>query len=177
MTDRLEASGGLFLRPWRGGDVAAVLAAFAADEMSRQAGEPVDTAEAARRWLLARDDERAAGVGYSWAVADATGAALGNVTVDVAPRHETGWVSYWTVRHAQGRGVATAGARAVAGWAFAELGLFRLELGHRTNNPASCVVATRAGFRVEGLQRAKLRYDDRRYDVELHARLATDPVP
>jgi RimJ/RimL family protein N-acetyltransferase len=47
-------------------------------------------------------------------------------------------------------------------------------LGHRTHNPASCVVATRAGFAVEGLQRAKLRYGEERFDVELHARLATD---
>jgi RimJ/RimL family protein N-acetyltransferase len=66
--------------------------------------------------------------------------------------------------------------RAVATWAFDEVGLFRLELGHRTNNPASCVVATRTGFLVEGLQRGKLSYDDQRY-VELHARLAPDPVP
>jgi RimJ/RimL family protein N-acetyltransferase len=52
--------------------------------------------------------------------------------------------------------------------------LFRLELGHRVNNPASCRVASRAGFAVEGLERQKLLYDGVRYDVELHARLATD---
>jgi [ribosomal protein S5]-alanine N-acetyltransferase len=51
-----------------------------------------------------------------------------------------------------------------------------LELGHRTNNPASCVVARRARFLVEGLERQKLRYGDERFDVELHARLATDPA-
>jgi RimJ/RimL family protein N-acetyltransferase len=73
--------------------------------------------------------------------------------------------------------VATAAVRAVAGWAFQDVGLFRLELGHRTNNPASCRVAVGAGFVVEGLERGKLRYDGVRYDVELHARLATDPPP
>lgn len=70
--------------------------------------------------------------------------------------------------------MATAGARALADWAFQDLGLFRLELGHRTNNPASCRVATEAGFAVEGLERSKPRYGPTRYDVELHARLATD---
>jgi RimJ/RimL family protein N-acetyltransferase len=55
--------------------------------------------------------------------------------------------------------------------------LFRLELGHRVNNPASCRVASRAGFLVEGLERQKLAYDGVRFDVELHARLATDAVP
>ncbi|MFJ7220386.1 GNAT family N-acetyltransferase [Streptomyces sp. NPDC098090] len=50
-------------------------------------------------------------------------------------------------------------------------------MGHRTNNPASCKVARAAGFVVEGIQRQKLAYDGVRYDVELHARLATDPEP
>lgn len=45
------------------------------------------------------------------------------------------------------------------------------------NNPASCVVAERADFIAEGLERAKLKYGDERFDVELHARLATDPEP
>ncbi|OUE31259.1 hypothetical protein BFL35_05940 [Clavibacter michiganensis] len=44
-------------------------------------------------------------------------------------------------------------------------------------NPASCRVATRAGFAAEGIERAKLRYGDERFDVETHARLATDPPP
>lgn len=45
------------------------------------------------------------------------------------------------------------------------------------NNPASCRVATRAGYPAEGVERAKLRYGDERFDVETHARLATDPAP
>jgi hypothetical protein len=38
----------------------------------------------------------------------------------------------------------------VARWAFDDAELFRLELGHRVNNPASCGVARAAGFAVEG---------------------------
>jgi hypothetical protein len=34
-----------------------------------------------------------------------------------------------------------------------------------------------AGFPAEGIERAKLRYGDRRYDVETHARLRDDPAP
>lgn len=45
------------------------------------------------------------------------------------------------------------------------------------NNPASCRVATSAGFLPEGIERAKLRYGDERFDVEAHARLRTDPAP
>ncbi|WP_223884412.1 GNAT family N-acetyltransferase [Micromonospora craniellae] len=42
-------------------------------------------------------------------------------------------------------------------------------------NPASCRVAERAGYPVEGTLRESHRYGDgRRYDEHLHARLATD---
>lgn len=82
-----------------------------------------------------------------------------------------------TATPARGQGIAAEATMFTAGWAFADVGLFRLELGHRIENPASCAVAATAGFRVEGIERAKLRYGERRYDVELHARLATDPTP
>ncbi|MFJ4838884.1 GNAT family N-acetyltransferase [Streptomyces sp. NPDC088746] len=167
---------GLLLRPWRPEDAPAVLRAFAPEEMARQAGRPVTVAAEALEWIDARESERAAGSAYTWAVVR-HGVALGSVAVAAVNHvHDTGWVSYWTVETARGRGVALAGVRALARWAFGELGLHRLELGHRTNNPASCAVALRAGFVPEGIDRQKLRYGDVRYDVERHARLATDDV-
>ncbi|MFD7511568.1 GNAT family N-acetyltransferase, partial [Streptomyces sp. NPDC059853] len=133
----------------------------------------VDDAAAAG-WLARRAAERAAGTAHSWAVTE-NGALLGCVAVSVpGGPHGGGWVSYWTVPAARGRGVARTAVRALASWCFDELGLHRLELGHRVDNPASCRVATAAGFSVEGRQREKLTYDGVRYDVELHARLATD---
>ncbi|MEV6653090.1 GNAT family N-acetyltransferase [Streptomyces sp. NPDC051219] len=179
MTDVTGVTPGVFtLRPWRTGDAAAVLTAFGRPEMARQAGRPVTTPAEAAEWIVDRSRDRVAGTGYSWAVTDGTDAVLGCVAVTAVNRtHDTGWISYWTVKAARGRGVASAGLCALARWAFDDLGLFRLELGHRTNNPASCAVAMRAGFAVEGLERARLRYGDVRYDVERHARLATDPVP
>ncbi len=176
--DRLEVSPGLWLRRWSPADAGAVLAAFAEPVMARQAAEPVVTPAAARRWLEARAEQWDAGSGYAFAVVDAADVVLGHVAVgSVERRHGTGWVSYWTTAAARGRGVASGGCRAVAAWAFEDAGLFRLELGHRVDNPASCRVARAAGFAVEGLQRRRLRYDGVRYDVELHARLATDPAP
>lgn len=155
-----------------------MLSAFSAPEMAKQADAPVNSSDAALHWIERREKERAAGTAYAFAVVDADGAPLGNVTVGAVNRtHATGWVSYWTAPSAQGRGVATYGCEALSRWAFGELGLFRLELGHRVNNPASCRVAQGAGFAAEGLQRQKLAYDGARYDVELHARLASDPDP
>lgn len=108
----------------------------------------------------------------------ADGVAVGNVGVShVDTRHDTAWVSYWLAADHRGRGLTTRALATVAAWSFAELGVFRLELGHRVNNPASCRVATRAGFASEGVERAKLRYGAERFDVETHARLATDLAP
>ncbi|MEU6995162.1 GNAT family N-acetyltransferase [Streptomyces sp. NPDC046465] len=168
--------GDLSLRPWREEDAAAVLAAFSEPEMARQADAPVGSPESAAEWIARREAERDAGSAYAFAVVDGDGTALGNVAVGAVNHvHGTGWVSYWTTPEARGRGVAAYGCGAAASWALSEVGLFRLELGHRTNNPASCRVALATGFAVEGLQRQKLSYDGVRYDVELHARLATDP--
>ncbi|MFD6280946.1 GNAT family N-acetyltransferase [Streptomyces sp. NPDC060209] len=167
---------GLLLRPWRSDDATTVLRAFAPPEMARQAGRPVTTTAEALEWIAGRESEREAGSGYTWAVLR-EGAALGSVAVTAVNHvHNTAWVSYWTTEAARGTGVATAGLRTLARWAFDGLGLHRLELGHRTNNPASCAVALRAGFGAEGIERKKLRYGDTRYDVERHARLATDDV-
>lgn len=172
---RLTTGTGLRLRPWSPADAPAVLAAFAAPLMSRQAAGPVLTEDDAQRWIAQWESGRAADRAHAFAVTDPAGPVLGHVCVSaVDRRHRTGWVSYWTVPAARGRGAATEGTRALADWALTDLGLFRLELGHRTDNPASCRVAAAAGFTVEGLERAKLEYDGLRYDVELHARLATD---
>ena len=178
MRDQLATPAGLTLRRWEDADADAVLVAFAPAEMVRQSGRPISDEADALLWLGDRRRDWEAGTAYSWAVVDHQAVVVGSVTVSaVDRRHDTGWVSYWTTESARGRGVAAVATGALSVWAFEDLGLFRLELGHRTNNPASCRVAERAGFRVEGLERAKLRYGDTRYDVELHARLATDPQP
>ncbi|MER7207940.1 GNAT family protein [Streptosporangium sp. NPDC000239] len=158
------------LRGWGPDDVGVVIGAFESPDMADQAARPIDTRRAALEWMGTwgfRDDA------HAFAVVSG-GQVVGNVAVSNIDAHDTGWVSYWTVPHARGRGVAVAAVTKLARWAFAERGLFRLELGHRMNNPASCTVATRAGFPAEGVERAKLNYGGVRHDVERHARLATD---
>lgn len=112
----------------------------------------------------------------NWAIVE-DGIAVGNIGASAIEfRHETAWMYYWLSAAARGKGYAGGALLAVSDWAF-ESGLHRLELGHRLNNPASCRVAIAAGFRAEGIEREKLRYGSDRYDVETHARLATDPAP
>ncbi|MFP8908379.1 GNAT family N-acetyltransferase [Streptomyces atacamensis] len=178
MRVRMWLPKGLHLRPWEPSDAPAVLEAFAEPVMERQADAPVTSTAEAGQWIRRRQDQWCQEEAYSFTVTDHTDTALGGVAVsDINPQHGTGWISYWTTAAARGKGVAVHGCQALAGWCFADLGLFRLELTHRTDNPASCRVALAAGFLPEGVQRQKLAYGGARYDVELHARLATDPHP
>ncbi|MCR2813842.1 GNAT family N-acetyltransferase [Microbacterium sp. zg.Y1090] len=164
----------LLLRPWTGEDAAALARAAHRDpDLSIQfnGGDLSDPAAAAS-FIEAnlRFDERT----KNWALVD-DGVAVGNVGASgIEFRHGTAWISYWLAAPARGKGYATSALLAVCDWAFGQ-GVHRLELGHRVNNPASCRVATAAGFRAEGIEREKLRYGDERFDVETHARLATDP--
>jgi len=164
------------LRPWAPADAPGLRAASADPELARQlGGAPFDDVAAAAVFIATRyrHDEHA----RTWAVVDDRGAVVGSVSATaVEYGHGTAWISYWLVPSARGRGLATRALVAAAEDAFA-LGLHRLELGHRTNNPGSCGVARRAGFAAEGIEREKLRYGDERFDVETHARLATDPAP
>lgn len=59
-------------------------------------------------------------------------------------------------------------------WAFDPLGLHRVELNHSTENAASCRVAQRAGFPLEGTKRREHRHSDGWHDMHVHARLESD---
>ncbi|WP_017569228.1 GNAT family N-acetyltransferase [Nocardiopsis halotolerans] len=165
------------LRRWERSDADRLLEAFAEPELAWQSPEVPDTPEQARDWIDRQRTRAEEGTAFGFAVVDDDGPVLGHVQVAVTSRsHDLGWVSYWTLAEARGRGVATAGTLLASEYAFAEADLFRLELGHRLNNPGSCLVARRAGFRPEGVERRKLRYGGERFDTGSHARLITDPV-
>ncbi|MGY4645216.1 GNAT family N-acetyltransferase [Cellulomonas sp. URHB0016] len=167
------------LRPWRPADAAALHAAvLESPDVARQLAGGADLASVEACAHLIDTELAPSSLSVHHFAVVAGGTVVGNVGVGSVERvHETAWTFYWLTASARGRGLATRGLAAVARWALDELGLFRLELGHRLNNPASCAVATRAGFAAEGVERAKLRYGAERYDVETHARLTTDPDP
>ncbi|MGW2154798.1 GNAT family N-acetyltransferase [Nonomuraea sp. NPDC001699] len=157
------------LREWCEDDAPVVLRAFETPDLRRQSPFPVVTLKDAMGWITSWT-----GVGHAFAVTVEGGRVVGNVAVAGIDAHDNGWVSYWVLPSHRGLGIATAATEELARWAFGERGLFRLELGHRTDNPASCRVATKAGFLAEGIERGKLCYEGVRHDVERHARLATD---
>lgn len=164
------------LRPWRDDDADDLLTAFAGSGMVSQGADEVRDHAAAAAWI-ARNPWQPDGTAASLAI-DVDGRAVGNVSLSGINRHhDTAWVSYWVAEARRGRGLATRATATIAAWALREGGLYRLELGHRLNNPESGRVARRAGFLREGTQREKLRYGDERFDVGTYARLASDPEP
>jgi RimJ/RimL family protein N-acetyltransferase len=166
----------IILRPWIPGDAEALQRAWqSAPDLATQFGSAELTSPVAALAYIEETlvfEERA----KNWALVQ-DGIAVGNVAATAIEfRHATAWISYWLTPAARGRGHATGAVLAVSDWAFRH-GLHRLELGHRVNNPSSCRVATAAGFQAEGIEREKLRYGAERFDVELHARLRSDPAP
>jgi ribosomal-protein-alanine N-acetyltransferase len=119
------------------------------------------------RWRAERDG--------CWAVTDGAGAVLGRVALrEVRLADGVAECTYWVLPAARGRGVATAATVAVARWAVDELGLHRLFLLHSIANPASCRVAAKAGFALEGTLRSAMRHPDGWHDMHLHGLVAGD---
>ncbi|MFE5032392.1 GNAT family N-acetyltransferase [Streptomyces sp. NPDC056683] len=136
----------------------------------------------ARAALAAQRKQAADGTCAPFRITDAaSGTTLGHVGVNMIDHtFRTARVGYWVLPEARGRRVATRALALATDWAFAELGLHRLELGHALGHDASCRIALTCGYGYEGTLRGAMfeagRQDAFR-DVHLHGRLATDPSP
>lgn len=88
--------------------------------------------------------------------------------------HSTGGVGYWLSQAYTGRGIMTRAAQAIVDFAFGELGLNRVYLRCATGNHASCAIAERLGFQLEGILREEMRNRDHFDDMKLYAMLARE---
>ncbi|WP_371676602.1 GNAT family N-acetyltransferase [Streptomyces sp. NBC_01276] len=168
---------GMELRPWREADAPVLVEAYGDPGIrhwNRPEPESPESAVArVRRWGLRWE----AGEAAVWALADPGPApAVGLVGLgDIDVSGGSAEFLYWLLPRGRGRGATVQGVRAVSRWAFDGLGLHRLRICHSVANPASCAVAVRAGFPLEGTMRGALHHADGWHDEHLHARLATDP--
>jgi RimJ/RimL family protein N-acetyltransferase len=173
----LEAPG-LRLRRWRADDAPAVLTALRDPTIARW--NPLDRPDpdlaAAQVWVRDRGDWTSGDHASFAVIAVANRTLVGSVSLfKIDPVHQHAEIGYWTVPQGRGRGIATTALSVVAGWAFHTAALHRVQLFHAVDNPASCRVATKAGFLLEGTPRESYRYGDGLlHDEHLHGRLATD---
>lgn len=132
----------------------------------------------ARTWLERYQEGRDEGSREAFAIVDEDGGFLG---LALAPRIEqearTAELGYVVAPAARGLGVATEALRQLTRWAFADLGLLRLELMITVENAASKRVAERCGYVREGVLRSLHVKQGRHEDTELWSRLATEPDP
>jgi RimJ/RimL family protein N-acetyltransferase len=174
------AAGRLQLRPPSPADAADALAMLQDPDVALWNPGPEDLdLDAARAWAR-RGADWSSGDHATFAVHDATsGRLLGNVSLHQVDHEQAdAEIGYRVAPWARGQGVATAAVAAASRWAFGALDLVRIELCHATVNPASCRVALKAGYPLEGTLRQSYVYGDgRRYDEHVHARLASDPDP
>jgi [ribosomal protein S5]-alanine N-acetyltransferase len=174
----LAAAGGLTLRPWLPSDAGVVAAAYSDPAIRRWHRRGIASEDEARELIAAWNRGWRAETTGCWAVVAAgPGQVVGRVTIrDVSLRLGLGEVGYWVLPAARGAGVAVRAVREASRWALGDLGLHRLELGHSVLNAASCRVAAKAGFRLEGTLHGALLHADGWHDMHLHARTGGPPA-
>ncbi|MEV5764542.1 GNAT family protein [Micromonospora sp. NPDC052213] len=150
----------LSLRPWRDADADALVAAYRDPVLLRWTRAPVTTTTEARRFVAAARRDWDDGCRFSFAVVEPHPAGetlVAQVVLkNVAAGRGDAEVGYWTAAPARGRGIAPHALDAVTRWAFARFaGLRRLDLMHQIDNPASCRVAEKAGYRFQEVLAAR----------------------
>ncbi|MFI7502133.1 GNAT family N-acetyltransferase [Streptomyces sp. NPDC049687] len=172
----LTTGDGLLLRPWRAEDAPAVYTAFQDPLMHQWHIRSADSEEEVAGWIAEWQQSWGTERSAQWAVVDEdTHLLVGRVALRTILLSEgTAEVAYWTTRAARGRGVAVRATAALTRWALDEIGFHRLELSHATANEASCRVAVKAGFTLEGTLRSAVLHQDGWHDMHLHARVQGD---
>ena len=167
----------LVLRPWRGDDAPALLAACQDPEIARwvtipQPYLPADAdafiAAAATMW---RD-----GTAAPFAITEATTDRLLGAVTRFGPDGHQATVGLWLVPDARGRGVGTRALRRLAAWTFETTAVIRIDCFIMVGNEPSERMVERAGFRREGVLRAwDLHHGGVPVDCVVFSRLRTDP--
>jgi RimJ/RimL family protein N-acetyltransferase len=170
------AAGRLQLRPPTRDDADDALLMLRDPEVVRWNPGPTVDLDGARDWCD-RGADWSSGEHATFTVLDATsGRLLGNVSLHkIDHAQHDAEIGYRVAPWARGQGVATDSVAAATRWAFGNLDLVRIELAHAVPNVASCRVAEKAGYLLEGtLRQAYVYGDGERHDEHLHARLVTD---
>ncbi len=171
---------GLVLRPWEEGDLDFALRGLT-DPDFRRWNVPlahISDAQGALGYIRSRQQGWRRGDMATFAVLEdgVVGGSVGIAMIDRKMR--SGRVGYWTLPEARGRRLASRALEACTRWAFGDLGLYRLELGHAVGNDPSCAVARHCAYGAEGTLRGAMTDPAGGFRaMHLHARLADDPAP
>jgi RimJ/RimL family protein N-acetyltransferase len=165
----------VLLRPWRQADGPYIVLAFSDPVMQQFSWRTTPYTETdAREYFTEQEEARLRGEGLHFALVEPRDqdVVLGCVSLsEVRLDQGRAAVGYWLGPGARGRGLVTHAVRLLARWAFAELGLARLELTCGPDNEASQQVAERCGFSREGLLRSHVPFKGGRRDSVIYSLL------
>jgi RimJ/RimL family protein N-acetyltransferase len=172
----LDLPDGLELRPWRATDADALVAASHDPDISRWNLLPAQSPDEARTRIARMHARWTAEAAAIWAIARPVGGEVVGLIGcdDIDLEGGSAELVYWVLPAGRGAGVAVSATRRLARWALDDLGLHRLRLCHSVANPASCRVAEKADFALEGTMRGALLHADGWHDQHLHARVRGD---
>ena len=171
----LPGPGGLLLRPWADTDAAVFFAAYQDPDIVRWHTRRPASEEGVRAWFARYREDWAREQGAHWAVTGDGGDVLGRIALrELNLDDGVAMCAYWVLPAARGAGVARRALTTLSGWALGEAGFHRLWLDHSTRNEASCRVAVRSGFVLEGTKRSDAVHADGRHDMHMHARIRVD---
>ena len=172
----LSAPGGLLLRPWEPSDAAVFLAAYRDPGIRHWHTRQPASEDQVREWFAQYRRDWSQETGAHWAVTRGGGGeVLGRIAMRGLNLDDgVAGCSYWVLPAARGAGVASHALLTLTDWAFGAAGFYRLYLDHSTRNTASCRVAGKAGFLLEGTKRSDAIHSDGRHDMHLHARIRDD---
>ncbi|KOU36225.1 GNAT family N-acetyltransferase [Streptomyces sp. WM6378] len=145
-----------FLRPWD---------PPRSDEFFTEVGQRASVAAALRQ----RDN------GAMWpGVVLYEGAVVGRVDLNniLLGRLRSCFIGYWISSGHNGRGIATDAVALALNVAFHDLQLHRVDAFAREDNPASCRVLKKCGFRTVGVSRGHIHIDGRWRDDVFFQKLA-----
>ena len=169
----LVVEGGVQLRPWEAGDAQVLMAAFADPEIQRWHLLRIDSLDEAEKWIADTWARWQTETVATWAIAgsDRT-TVLGRLSLYFHDlRNGIGEVTYWVVPEVRRGGLASRAVVAACEWALGPVGMHRIDLAHSIDNPASCRVAEKAGFLVEGIRRSALLHQNGWHDIHVHCRI------
>jgi ribosomal-protein-serine acetyltransferase len=106
----------------------------------------------------------------------AAGRLAGVVGVTVDAANDSAAVGYWIDAASEGKGVVTAAVGALVDDSFQRWQLTRVEIRADVDNRASCAVAERLGFQLEGVLRQAYRVGDRYSDDAVYSLISSDPA-
>lgn len=166
---------GFLLRAWQERDAEVLLRSCRDPDIQRwnRTGylSPDEARKKIARWGQRWQEEEAA----IWAIAAPNAGPVGLIGLgDIDLHGGSAEFLYWLLPEGRGHGAMVESTELISRWALDDLGLHRLRITHSVANPASCRVATKAGFPLEGTMRSALLHADGWHDEHLHARVQGD---